>query len=159
MAGVKTIAEALKRVDELVAQELVGVVKDLIGISHESDDDRARVSAATKVLDYARPPKGMQVNISNQVGVVSHLNLPQGRLRQKNPKAHEGVDRPHANRPKILPESNPLHRSKFVGNFSAANPQQPAIPVAATPQKLLPRSKTPHAPDMPPSASTIRPAE
>ena len=156
----KTIREALERADEYIAGELVKVMKDLVGISHSGEDERARVSAASKIVDYARPPKqGAMVNVHTQVAVASHLNLPQGRGKQRNPKGHELIEVEKAKHRKILPEPNPIHRTSFRGNFSAANPQQPGSPVAAEPTALVPRSKTPHKPDAPPAASTIRPLE
>lgn len=157
MAEVNPLDAALEDVDALVAKEVVKVMRDLIQIAHNCEDARARVSAASKVIDYARPPKSGPMVAINMPSVISHLHLPAGRQKQKQTKAIDVTPAVPTSRQKILPESNPIHGTKFRGNFDASNPVQPKTPLAPTPAALVPRSKTPASPARPPSASSIRP--
>lgn len=152
---------ALEKVDAYLAKEVLGVVKDLVEVAHESDDDRARVSAAAKVLDYVRPPKnnnGPLVNI-NMPSVVSNLGLPLGRNQVKriNPKGAIPVE--PVVRKKILPEPNPIHATKFKGHFQASDPYQPPEPIMAKPEPLPVRVKSPRTPDRPPAPPSSLPME
>lgn len=151
----KTIADAIEEADEYVAGELVGVFKEMVGIVKNSEDDRARVSAASKIIDYARPPKGGPLVNVNLPTVVSALGLPPGADKSIPVTAIDGPKEP----PKILPEPNPLQQTRFGGHFDAAHPVQPAAPAFARPEPLTPKASTPHAPDQPPLASSIRPIE
>ncbi len=155
----KTITDALQDVDELVAEEIVGVVRDLIGIAHNSEDHRARVSAASKVLDYARPPKGSPLVNINMPGVVSNLGLPEGRSQAKRLKPKAPIELAPAPTQKILPEPNPLHATKFRGHFDATDPYQPPEPLLAKPAPLRSKSKVPGAPPRPPSPPGMLPME
>ena len=154
------LAVALEAVDAYLAEEVLGVVKDLVEVAHESDDDRARVSAASKVLDYVRPPKSAPLVNINMPTVVSNLGLPTGRNQVKriNPKGAIPAE-PVAPRQKILPEA-PAQGKKWAGHFDATDPQRPlAAPILAKPAALTSKASTPRAPDRPPAPPGILPME
>jgi hypothetical protein len=151
------LERAAARADDYVAKELVGVMKDLRSIARAGQDERSRVSAAAKLLDWARPKKPMQVGVQvNLPRIDSRLGLPaapptQAEVRMLGPVPQKVIDIP-----KIHPETAPELASKRDQRRPfrryEIEPEE-----AGAPPELPERSPEPRAPDKPPPARGVKP--
>jgi hypothetical protein len=147
------LERAVGRGDDYVAGELKGILTDMRKILKDPNQEgRARVAAGAKLMEWAKPKRGMTLQVNTPVQVNSQLGLPSAPPTfQEARQLQEATEAPVKPVQKFLPEA-----PRTVANTKRPFLRSNMEPVGPEVIELPVRKARERAPDKPAPASSVK---